>query len=139
MQGSPADFDSRTGFNLCDCSGFVAWVIGISRKPKTTRPFWVETSAICHDANNAKRAFVKIDKPVPGCIVSYPDRAGREGHTAIVTGSAFNTDGSVASISGVDCSSGQSRRLGQAITERDLSFFLTRPGVTFMVLREDLS
>lgn len=138
-QGSPADFDSRTGFNLCDCSGYVAWVIEISRKPKKTRPFWVETSAMCFDANNAKRAFMRIDKPVPGCIVAYPDRGGREGHTAIVTGSAFNTDGSVRSISGIDCSSGQSKRLGQAITERDLSFFLTRPGCTFMVLREDLS
>lgn len=137
-QSSPADFDPKTGFKLCDCSGCVAWVLGMSRKPKKSRPFWVETSAMCADANGRHYAFIRIDRPVPGCIVAYPDRLGSEGHTGIVTGSTFNADGSVRSISGIDCSSGQSKRLGQAITERDLSFFLAKRGVTFMVLGEDV-
>lgn len=122
----------------CDCSGFVAWVLEISRKPKASRPYWIETTAIYKDATGKQTAFVRLDKPEPGCIVVYPDRkvmgVGKQGHTGVVT--QVWPDGK---IQGIDCSSGMYKKTGDAIHERDLSFFLANKQTIFCCLRQDMA
>lgn len=128
---NPGQYNKSKGRYECDCSGFVAWVLGLSRVPKRSRPFWIETTAVYKDSMGKQSTFVSIGKPVPGALVVYPDRMGRQGHIGVIT--AVNG----SEIIGVDCSSGQSRRTGQAITERNLGFFLAKKPA-FVVLREDL-
>lgn len=77
---------TRTG--TCDCSGFVSWVLGLSRIPKSTRLWWIETTNIYNDATGRQRVFKELPAPVPGCVVVFPDRKignrKREGHVGIV-------------------------------------------------------
>lgn len=76
----------------CDCSGFVAWCYGVSRR--LTVPWyvkenggWFETTALVRDA---KGPFGFVDRigqseARPGDLVVYGDRAGRQGHVGILT------------------------------------------------------
>ena len=104
-----------------DCSGFVASVLGRSRKPQPDFPWWLSTDSIWTDCGGKQILFRKCD-PTPGAIVVYPDANGREGHVGFIT--AITDDG----IRGVDCAASSSRE-GDAITERDLSFFLRHHNV----------
>jgi hypothetical protein len=110
-----------------DCSGFVASVLGRSRKPQNDFPSWLSTDSIWNDCAGNQLLFREIAEPVSGCLVVYPDSDGKQGHVGIVT--VVMASG----IGGVDCSSSASRLLGDAITERDLSFFLTKKGVRMCV------
>ena len=105
-----------------DCSGFIASVLGRSRKPQLDFPYWLSTDSIWTDCADKQRLFRQVDKPVRGCIVVYPDSNGRQGHVAIVSEVENDT------IKGIDCSSS---RPGDAITERNLSFFLSKSNVRF--------
>lgn len=109
-----------------DCSGFVASVLGRSRKPQPDFPLWLSTDSIWGDCADKQLLFIEIANPAPGCIVVYPDAGGRQGHVGFVT---EVTDGK---IQGIDCSSSSSRK-GDAIQERDISFFLSKPGVRFCI------
>jgi len=84
---TPASVD-----NACDCSGFVCWCLGISRK--TDHPLyvrfnggWINTDAIVHDANQPTGFFRKIDEPKVGCLIVFPSKKPRRpyGHVGIVT------------------------------------------------------
>lgn len=130
----------RPAFNdRCDCSGFVAWCLGISRyqadkgKPWSTAIRWIETTAIYNDAKGKRLLFTQIPEPVPGCLVVYPDRIG-QGHVAIVATCSI-VGGKVKQLGIIDCSSRGKR---EAINERDGMFFLsmTKRGI-FCVLNED--
>jgi len=107
-----------------DCSGFIASVLGRSRKPQLDFPYWLSTDSIWNDCAGKQKLFKQIDKPIPGCIVVYPDYNGRQGHVAIVSEVENDT------IKGIDCSSSSSKQ-GDAITERNLSFFLSKSNVRF--------
>ncbi len=109
----PADpLPSRDG--QCDCSGFVAWVLGRSRNPATAPklpawPWWLSTDSVFADANGANVLFTKLDHPVPGCLAVYadwkdPDGKHHEGHIAVVADPAKHTV--------VDCSDS-----GHGVTE----------------------
>lgn len=110
-----------------DCSGFIASVLGRSRKPQDDFPFWLSTDSIWTDCGGSQLLFKEIPDPISGCLVVYPDANGKEGHVGIVT--TVHSGG----IEGVDCSSSASHVQGDAITERDLSFFLSKPGVRMCV------
>ena len=104
---------SRNGY--CDCSGFVCWVLGLSRK--TELPFymkfggWIYTDAIVSDVESPSGIFEKISTPEPGCIVVYG--AGRAiGHVGIVSEVKAGVMKRV-----IHCSSGNSRNFGTAIQE----------------------
>lgn len=114
-----------TANGLCDCSGFIAWVLGIIRGPRRTRPTWIETSNIYKDARFTQQSFVALSAPRPGCLLVYPDPPGGQGHVALLT----HIKG--GQWYGVDCSSGVYKRTGQAITLRNLDFFRGRPGLTY--------
>ncbi len=114
----------------CDCSGFVAWCLGLRRGPLPhPPPAWIETSQVYRDATGPQRLFRRLAEPVAGCVVVYPDAGGDQGHIGIVTETA-------PELRGVDCSSSRSRRTGQAITERGLAFFRDR-GAIFALLVTD--
>lgn len=126
---------------FCDCSGAVSWCLGISRhqrpkdKPWSTAIPWIETTAIYRDAKGEQLLFQQISKPVPGCIVVYPDRwlGVRQGHVAIVSTVSMGS-GNIKQLGIVDCASHK----GEAIRERDGMFMLKR-GAIFVVLQEDFT
>lgn len=145
----PDDMIRLSGYytNLCDCSGFVAWVLGMRRdqinakKPWSKFLPWIETTMVWKDATGPQRVFVKIPAPAPGCLVVYGDTGKSEGHIGIVTTTfprEVNGVWKTNAITVIDCSSGMSRKTGEAIHERDGAFFLSNPKTIFCVLKEDL-
>jgi len=100
----------------CDCSGFIASVLGRSRRPQPDCEYWLSTDFIWTDCATTQTLFVQVPKAQPGAIVAYPDSDGKQGHTAIVTTLSGST------VFGVDCASSSSHR-GDAVTERDITFF----------------
>lgn len=112
----------------CDCSGFVAWCLEMSRKPKITRLWWIETTNIYRDAIGKQKVFIRLIQPEPGCVVVYPDSGGRQGHTGIITAVRSNTDFDV-----VDCASRK-----PAISERSGKFFIQKSAI-FVALKQDLA
>jgi len=100
---------------LCDCSGFVCWVFGLSRQTKI--PFykqyggWIFTDSMVEDINRSTGIFERLTVPVEGCIVVYG--AGRNiGHVGIVSQVKNNVMQKV-----IHCSSGNSRKFNAAIQE----------------------
>lgn len=125
----------RGGFNpeldlekKCDCSGFVAWAIGVPRElpPRSAR--WLDTDAYWGGGGSARNAagfplFTEVPKALaqPGDIIVYPDRRSprrSEGHMGIIT----SADGG-GGMTVVHCSKGNWRRHGDAIRETDASLF----------------
>lgn len=128
------ELPTRTGY--CDCSGFIAWVLGISRVPKPGRQWWLETTNIYRDATSGKRStFVQIPHPVPGCLVVYPDRkvlgVHREGHIGVVT---RVLDGRIWTV---DCSASDGGKTKEAIRELDRTRLWTSRKSIYVLLRED--
>lgn len=109
---------------LCDCSGFVSWVLELGRAPKMTRWWWLETTAIWKDVTGKQKVFQKIDKPEPGCIVVFPDKNGHQGHIGLVS----SVDGKMYDV--IDCTS-------RGIAEHPGSYFQSRSDAVFAFLRED--
>ena len=97
----------------CDCSGFVAWCLGLPRRQPETIG-WIETSRMVRDARGANLLFVEVLEPQPGDVIVYPDRNGRQGHCGIVS----QVDGGLRVI---HCAS---RGLNDAIRETSAARFL---------------
>lgn len=121
--GKKTDIDracpSSTG--ACDCSGFVAWILGIARGPRRDAPVWIETTNIWRDATGRKESFVPLATAKPGCLLVYPDQGTRQGHVALLTtikGGRWY---------GVDCSAGRAARTGQALGYGPLDYFRSKP------------
>ena len=86
----------------CDCSGFIAWVLGRSREPSGAFKYWLSTDAIYHDARGEQKLFESITYPVPGCLAVYADYETsdgkhHQGHVAVVVDPDAHTV--------IDCSS----------------------------------
>lgn len=131
---SPGRIDPTDSSRRCDCSGFVCWALGISRK--TTHPLytrfnngWINTDGMVHDAKNQTGFFSKLEKPKVGCIVVYPGRKVdgvlKIGHVGIVTEVKAGKPTKV-----LHCSSGNYRNLGDAIMETSPKVFL-RPDAVY--------
>ncbi|MBE9585850.1 LysM peptidoglycan-binding domain-containing protein [Mucilaginibacter sp. JRF] len=112
------------GGGLCDCSGFVCWVLGLSRQ--TNIPFykkyggWIFTDSMVDDVNSSAGIFERITTPEPGCIVVYG--AGKLiGHVGIVS---EVSNGVMKKV--IHCSSGNDRKFSDAIQETPPTVF-TRP------------
>lgn len=116
----------------CDCSGFVAWALGVSRH--TDHPWyrqinggWLETSAIVRDA--IMRGLGMFDlvawrEARPGHLVVYGDSGGRQGHVGIVA--EVGADGPLTAI---HCSKGNEVRFGDAIHETGVVLWKERNGI----------
>lgn len=115
----------------CDCSGYVAWCLGISRVMKD--PFykaandgWFETTAIYKDILSSAGIFAEVSAPVPGCIAVYGDHGGNQGHIGIVTQVKNNKVQRV-----IHCSSSAWKNTGDAIAENNLAALTNNPNVRF--------
>ena len=132
---------TRNGF--CDCSGWLAWVLGMSRyqgdkgKSFSNNFPWVETSAIYRDAKRDNYVFVEIPVPVPGCVVVYPDHkvlgVRREGHTGLVIEVLSN-----GKIMTIDCSSSNGGKTKESIRYLDRTSLWKSKKAIFCVLKEDV-
>lgn len=135
-----AHYGRLSGKWCADCSGFVAWLIGLSRDPKVRKDgwkVWLDTDHLHEDARKAQRYLQQIAGPESGCIVVFPDAytrdvAGKlkkqgEGHVGLVT-RAINDK----LFFGIDCASST-----DGVTLRDLSFFARRRNVVFARLKLD--
>lgn len=116
--------------DLCDCSGFICWALGLSRKPSPIGGgVWWSTDSIRADALGDEAVFRQVEPGSRPALVVYGDyrRGGavRQGHIGFVV----DPD----TWEGYDCSGSQSRRRGQAITCRDLSFFGRRASTVWCV------
>lgn len=103
-----------------DCSGFAAWVLGRSRKPSRTWPWWLSTDALWLDARGrcAIVASVQRDAVQPGDLAVYPDAGGKQGHVALVVDPARHIV--------IDCSSSH-----DGVTEHEASYFWRRADTVF--------
>ena len=110
--------------NACDCSGFVAWALGLSRKTddplyKKFNGGWINTDAIIHDAKTEGGFFRQLDAPVVGALLvygsTYKEGKRKPGHVGVVT--ELDSEGNAAYI--IDCGSSSYKKGGDAITERE--------------------
>ena len=109
----------------CDCSGFVAWCLGMSRH--TADQFyvqfnggWIETTAVWTDIGTSTGIFDATNKR-PGAVVVYPDAHGHEGHIGIL----------VDENRVVHCSHGNDTQFGNAIQITPLTVFNNNPSTRF--------
>lgn len=111
----------------CDCSGFVAWCYGISRKLdhphyREWNGGWLETSAVAKDARSSTGMFDEIPRELalPGDAVVFGDgpRGIRQGHIGIVT--KVDKRGPILVC---HCSAGNYKKYGHAIQETNLDVF----------------
>ncbi len=113
--GIDEKFHLPTKNNMCDCSGFVSWIFGLSRK--TSIPFyqkfggWIYTDSMVADINSTTGIFEKINLPEKGCIVVYG--AGKNiGHVGIVS---EVENGKMKKV--IHCSSGNDKKFNDSIQE----------------------
>lgn len=106
---------------LCDCSGFVCWVLGLSRK--TDIPFykqfggWIFTDSMVADVNSQAGIFERITVPEPGCITVFG--AGNQiGHVGIVS---KVSNGKMDKV--IHCSSGNNKKFNDSIQETGPEIF----------------
>jgi hypothetical protein len=93
----------------CDCTGFVAWCLGFSRK-LTDRFYvvqnggWFETTAVWKDIESNVGIIEPSDRR-PGAIIVYPDVGRRQGHIGII----------VDAKRVIHCSKGNDTKFGDAV------------------------
>ncbi len=117
-------YDPRTAHpgSECDCSGFVAWCLGLPRKNAAIE--WIETSRIVNDALGAGKLFVGVDAPEPGDFVVYGDKGGKQGHCGIViTAPQECAEDWYSRAAVVHCSSSNYRKYSDAIQLTDAKVF----------------
>lgn len=107
----------------CDCSGFVAWLCGKSRKQTIVAGMWgISTDSIYCDATTAQAVFERIAAPEPGCFAVYPDVGKSQGHVALVIDPAARTV--------IDCA--YSRK---GISEHEAGYFWRKPQTVWCRLK----
>lgn len=89
--------DPNAAVQACDCTGFLCWALGISRKAPRQEAWtlaggWINTDSIWSDATHGGAMFRKLDRAVPGCVVVYPKAGSNEqyGHDGLVTAVGSN-------------------------------------------------
>jgi hypothetical protein len=126
-KGTAALPESSLGF--CDCSGFVAWCLGESRK--TANPFyaafnggWLETTGIYRDGQTGEGLFTKVLSPEAGDILVWPDAGGKQGHIGVIT----NVNGTKATRI-IHCSRSNDTATGRAIRETNADVFYQKGAI----------
>ena len=105
----------------CDCSGFVAWTIGIPRELPPGSGKWLQTTTYWQGGSNVGSGlFDHINENLvePGDLLVYPDNGNKQGHMGIVSRVKDNRVSKV-----IHCSSGNFKRHGDAILETDPGVF----------------
>lgn len=129
----PHPWDSA---HKCDCSGFVAWCLGVSRQTddpwyKSFNGGWFETTAIARDCETPYGHFALVTRPhaQPGDLLVYGDYKGsdgktRQGHVGVCS----EVDGK-GPTKVIHCSRGNERKTGDAIQETDVTWWNVAGGV----------
>jgi len=113
----------------CDCSGFVAWCLGLNRH--TDHPWyrevnggWLETTAIVHDALGPFGMFdaIPLDEARPADVIVYGDKDGHQGHVGLIV--ATNPEVEV-----IHCSSGNFKATKNALASAGPDLWLKRGGI----------
>jgi len=110
----------------CDCSGFVAWALGVDRYlPNGVIPHlpggdWLETSSVYRDALSSYgfAALLPWSEAKPADVLVYPDREGHHGHIGLVS----KANGFGAELV-IHCSLGNWNERHDAIQETDTRVF----------------
>lgn len=98
--------DPHLTLDACDCSGFVCWALGFSRKAPAKAPYTADdgsiyTDSIWHDAKGAGVRFMSMAAARPGGLIVYPSGNGeRYGHVAIIV----QADAQGRATQVIDCS-----------------------------------
>lgn len=116
----------------CDCSGFVAWALRVSRHLdhpwyKEQNGGWLETSAIVRDCHTPFGFFTEVPPEAarPGDLIVYGDRpAGGQGHVGLI--SEIGRKGPAQAI---HCSAGNEHRTGDAIQETGVAVWINAGGI----------
>lgn len=110
----------------CDCSGFVAWSLGIDRFlpndgiPHLSGRDWFETTSIYDDARSPFGFVAEVPwtSARPGDVLVWPDRGRSQGHIGLVASVDHTGPTSV-----VHCSTGNDRRTQDAVAETPADIF----------------
>jgi len=99
--------DPAVAVAASDCTGYLCWVLGISRKaprqaPHTLAGGWINTDSIWTDATQGETVFSRIHRAEPGCVIVYPKAGSGEnfGHDGLVT--AVDSSGTPTAV--IHCS-----------------------------------
>lgn len=121
---------------LCDCSGLVAWVLGVSRHLehpwyKAQNGGWLETSAIMRDCGTPFGFFTEVpaDMGRAGDLLVYGDRKNQDGTTRQGHVGIISEMGATGPAKAVHCSRGNERRAGDAIQETASGLWLAAGGI----------
>lgn len=115
----------------CDCSGFVCWALGLSRRSrqppfsKRGEPGWIHTDTIWADATAPQHTlFAPLHAPEVGAVVVYPKAGSGErfGHVGIVSAVAGG-----AATRVLHCSAGNFEAFFDAIAETGSEAFDAQP------------
>lgn len=135
--------DGSNNTHGCDCSGFVAWALGVDRYlPNASVPHmpngkWLETTTLFNDARSPYGFVAEVpwQSAMMADLLVWPDRAGKQGHVGIVSSVGAYGDASRSSIgpmSVIHCSSGNWRK-GDAIAETGVHVFLQNKAIVCRV------
>jgi hypothetical protein len=98
-----------------DCSGFVAWAIGIPRELPPGSGRWLQTTTYWEGGGAAGEGLfdqVAASAGAPGDLIVYPDIGGSQGHIGLISETVGGRPAKV-----IHCSSGNYKRTGDAIRE----------------------
>jgi peptidoglycan hydrolase-like protein with peptidoglycan-binding domain len=114
----------------CDCSGFVAWAIGIPRELPPGSGKWLSTDQYWSGGGNVGHGLfnrVSVADALPGDLYVYPDSGGQQGHIGIIK---VVRNGKPDKV--IHCSSGGWKNYGEAVRETDCTVFANHPNSRIM-------
>jgi hypothetical protein len=107
----------------CDCSGFIAWAIGIPRELPPGSNKWLSTDEYWGGGKPVKAGLfthIPIKEARSGDLLVYPDTGGNQGHVALITQSDFKMPTLI-----IHCSKGNFSNFGDAICIGSPAVFLS--------------
>ena len=117
-------FDPTKSFTpQCDCSGFIAWAIGIPRELPPKSGKWLSTDEYWAGGIAPKKNLFKqrnLNEAEVGDLIVYPDSGGSQGHIGLIT----QIDHSMPSLV-IHCSNGNWKHYGDAVRATNPNVFLT--------------
>jgi peptidoglycan hydrolase-like protein with peptidoglycan-binding domain len=130
---------TKTLTHECDCSGFIAWAIGIPREFPPGSGRWLDTDAYWKGGGDAAKAAgfplfhnVPAAEVQPGDLIVYPDQSGKQGHIGIISGVDEHGELKV-----IHCSKGNWKKFGDATRETDPAVWKIQAKTKFMSIDFD--
>jgi hypothetical protein len=114
----------------CDCSGFVAWSLGIPRQIPPGKGGWLDTDAYWAGGKGVRPGlFTEVARAAakPGDVYVYPDANGKQGHIGIIT-----EVGGGGPTKIIHCSSSNWKKHGDGVRETDCGVFDRHQGARVM-------